>query len=190
MIDATAHRLEFLLLAVLTPVWMLAGLADWACHRVQRIERSSGTGEAVLHLLMVCELALGIAAALLLDTTAGLLLLLLACCVAHELTTWWDLRYADARRRIPPYEQWVHAIQFAAPWTGLAALMVVHSGQALALVGAGAEPADWAWRLRSPPLPAPVLLAVFAGGALFAVLPFAQELYRCLRAARQRTPVS
>lgn len=187
--DETARVLQHLLFYGLLPLWLLAGVGDWLCHRVQRIEHSSGLKESMLHLLMVGEIGLGIAAALLLELNAAVLALLIACCVAHELTTWWDLRYSASVRRIPVPEQWVHGVQQMLPWTGLAALLVIHRDQAAALVGAGSAPADWALRWKAPPLPVEWLAAAFAGGLLLAVLPFLQEARRCVvarRAARQR----
>jgi hypothetical protein len=182
--DATAQLLQHLLLFVLLPLWMLAGFADWWCHRVQRIERSAGVKESVLHLLMLAELGAGIAAALLLEINAAVLALLVACAVAHELTTWLDLAWAASRRRIPIVEQWVHGLQQSLPWIGLVALMVIHREQALALVGLGGGAADWSLQPKQPPLPAPLLLGLFAAAALVVVLPFAQEFVRCIRTAR------
>lgn len=180
--DDTAAVLQWLLLAVLLPMWMLAGFADWLCHRVQRIEHTAGTPESLLHWLLLAELGTGIAAGLLLQPNAAVLALLAACCVAHEITTWCDLAYAASRRRIPPMEQWVHGVQMALPWVGLATLLVIQRDQALALVGHGGVAADWGLRWKQPPVPPAVLLAVLAGVLMFVLLPFAEELIRCRRA--------
>lgn len=178
--DPTAEVLRQLLMYGLLPLWLLAGCADWLCHRMQRIEFSAGEGESLLHLLMLAELGAGIALALLLEITAGVLALLLLACIAHELTTWTDLGYAAARRRIPPIEQWVHALQLALPWAALAALAVIHHRALRPLWQAG--DADWALRPKQPPLPMPYLLAVGAGALVLVVGPFAQEWWRCRRA--------
>ncbi len=185
MPDATALLVQRLLLYVLLPMWLLAGFGDWLCHRVQRIEHSAGVKESLLHALMLGELGVGIAAVLLLEVNAAVLALALLACVAHELTTWWDLGYATSRRRIPPVEQWVHGVQFALPWVGLVALMVIHRGQAAALFGASGAPADWSWRWKTPPLPPAQLAALAAAALLLVIGPFAQELWRCVRAQRQ-----
>jgi hypothetical protein len=180
--DPTARLLQDLLLYVLLPLWMLAGFADWLCHRVQRIEHSAGVKESLLHLLMLAELGLGISAALLLEVDAAVLVLLIACAVTHELTMWADLAYAAAKRSIPAAEQWVHGLQQSLPWIGLVALMVVHREQALALVGLGAAQPDWSWRWKQPPLPASVLVAIFSAAVAGVVVPFLLELRRCLKA--------
>lgn len=179
--DMTALLLQQLLLWGLLPLWLLAGFGDWLCHRVQRIEHDAGTRESLLHWLMLLEMGPALAAALLLEINAAVLALLLVLCLAHELTTWWDLRYAAARRRIPPVEQWVHALQFSLPWTGLAALALIHHDQAAALLGAGVP--DWRLALKAQPLPPAYLLGVAVAGGLLVALPFAEELLRCRRAA-------
>lgn len=182
--DDTAHLLEQIVLRVMLPLWMLAGLADWACHRAQRIEHSAGLKESWLHLAMLVELGCGVVAALALQPTAALLALLLLACIAHELTVWWDLGYASSCRVIPPHEQWVHGVQTATPWACLAMLMVAHRGQAIALAGLGGAAADWQLRWRDPPLPAWGWVAVVSGALLLVVLPLMQEHARCRKAAR------
>lgn len=179
--DATAHLLERLLLGALLPVWMLAGLADWACHRHERIEASAGWKESALHLLMIGELGLAVVLLLWCQVTATVLLLVLAACVLHEITLWCDLTYASTKRIIPPIEQWVHGLQMGLPWLGLLTLCIVYRGQSLAILGLGPEAADWALRLRDPPVPTGAKIAVLAGAVLVVVLPFLQELRRCLR---------
>lgn len=184
--DNTAHFLEQALLRAALPLWMLAGLADWACHRVRRMERSAGLKESWLHLAMLAELGAGIVAALAFQPTALLLALLALACLAHELTVWWDLAYASERRVIPPYEQWVHGVQVALPWMCLAGLAIAHRDQALALVGWGSSPPDWRLRWREAPLPGWAWAAIAAGAALFVVLPFAEEHVRCRKASSSR----
>jgi hypothetical protein len=184
-ITTTEDLLLAALLGLLMPAWLLAGFADWLCHRVQRIEGTSGTKESLLHLMMLAQAGVGLVAALLLDVDAGVIALVLACCVAHEVTTWIDLSYASAQRAIPPVEQWVHAVQLAIPWVGAAGLMLLHPDQTLALVGAGSEPARFAWQLKQQPLPVAYLAVFGLLAALVVVLPLMEELWRCRMAARR-----
>lgn len=186
--DATAHLLERLLLGALLPVWMLAGLADWACHRRERIEASAGWRESALHLLMIGELGLAVVLLLWWQVTATVLLLVLAACVLHEITLWCDLTYASTKRVIPPIEQWVHGLQMGLPWLGLLTLCIAYRGQALAILGLGGEAVDWGLRLRDPPVPAEAKAAVLAGAALAVVLPFLQEWQRCREITRASRP--
>lgn len=186
--DATAHLLERLLLGALLPVWILAGLADWACHRRERIEASAGWRESALHLLMIGELGLAVVLLLWWQVTATVLLLVLVACVLHEITLWCDLSYASTKRVIPPIEQWVHGLQMGLPWLGLLTLCIAYRDQALAILGLGGEAADWGLRLRDPPVPAEAKAAVLAGAALAVVLPFLQEWQRCRAITRASRP--
>ena len=56
--------IPLVLMAGLAPVWLLAGLADYTCHRLQHIERNAGVRESALHVLMLAELGVGIFVAL------------------------------------------------------------------------------------------------------------------------------
>jgi hypothetical protein len=185
-VDGTAALLESALLGVLAPIWLLAGALDWVCHRGQRIEWSAGLRESSLHLLMLAELGVAIGVALLLEITAGALLLMLLACIAHELTTWADLAYAETKRTIPWYEQAVHGMQQVLPWAGLAGLAILNGEQALAVVGAGDAVADWGLRWKDAPLPVWYLAAFFGAAAVLVVGPFLSEFVRCWR-ARGRT---
>jgi hypothetical protein len=168
------------------PLWALAGLADWFCHRRQKMELTAGIGESLLHLLMLAILGPALVAALLLELNAMLLSLLLLAALAHEGVFWWDLFYASSRRTITPVEQWVHSVQFAVPWVGVVGLLLLHREQALAIIGAADVLADWSFRAKSEPLPATYVAAVVSVGLLFECLPFAEELARCYRARRPR----
>jgi hypothetical protein len=184
--DPTAALLQWLLLHAVLPLWMLAGFGDWLCHRVQRIEHTTGVKESLMHLALIGEMGIGVAAALLLQVNAAVLVLLLACCVAHELTTWWDLAYASSVRRIPVVEQWVHSVQLAIPWVGWFTLAVIHRDQALPILGLGDAAPDWHWHWKDPPLPARDIVAAFAGAACVVVAPFVQEWWRCMRTPVRR----
>lgn len=176
--DATAQLLERLLLGALLPVWMLAGLADWGCHRRERIEVSAGWKESALHLLMLGEMGLAVLLLLWWQVTAAVLMLVLVACVLHEITLWCDLTYASAKRSIPPIEQWVHGLQMGLPWLGLLTLCIAYRGQALAILGLGLETADWGLRLRNPPVPVAAKAAVLVGAITLVVIPFLQEWRR------------
>ena len=175
--------LRDLLLYGLLPLWLAAGLADALCHRQQHIEHTAGWRESALHLLMLGELGAGLVAALLMQINAAVLVLLLVCCLAHEVTTWVDLAYANARRRIPPFEQWVHAVQLALPWAGFVGIVLLHADQAGAAFGLSDVQADWSLRWKDPPLPAAYLSTVLLAAVLLVIVPFAAEWRRALRAA-------
>jgi cytochrome c oxidase assembly factor CtaG len=48
---------QMVLLYFVMPVWFLAGVADWLCHRATDIEHTAGAKESFIHLLMFAEIA-------------------------------------------------------------------------------------------------------------------------------------
>ena len=56
--------LQHFLMYLVVPVWLLAGLADWLCHRTAHIECTSGVFESVLHLVQFALVGLPLLAVL------------------------------------------------------------------------------------------------------------------------------
>src|SRR4051812_46169671 len=96
---------------VAMPIWLSAGLTDWALHRRARIESSAGTRESVLHLVMLAEMGIAVVSVVLLEVNAGVLALCISAFAAHELTVLADLRWALPSRSVQPLEQMVHSVQ-------------------------------------------------------------------------------
>ncbi len=184
--DVSATLLATVLLSIAYPVWLLAGIGDWWTHRRGRIEETAGVPEALLHVLMLLELATANTAVLLFDLNAAVLSIVAVAVVMHEATVWVDLRYASARRRIGIVEQWFHSLQIVLPWACLVALCVIAHDQAAALAGFGSAAPDWDLRWKTAPLPTGVVAAVVGAGVLFGAMPFAEEFLRCLQARRHR----
>lgn len=169
----------WLLMYAVVPLWILAGFADWWCHRRTRIERTSGLTENGFHWFLFAEGGVLLLAAALLEVNAGLLLLGFAAFLAHELTTYMELRYTVSVREVRPLEQMVHSFMEILPLAVLALLAVMQWEQALALFDLGVP--DFALRPKQDPWPAAWLLATAAAVAVLNVLPLADETLRCLR---------
>jgi len=172
---------NFLLYFIL-PVWLVAGMADWACHRASHIETTTGAKESVLHLLMLAEMGVPVLAALLLEINALILAGMVVAFLLHEATALWDVSYATSRRKVSPFEQHVHSFLEMLPLMGLSFLGCLHWPQAMAIVGLGPEQADWGIRLKAQPLPAGYLVTMLTLITLFEVLPFLEEFWRGWRA--------
>ena len=175
MADAARAILMFLVF----PLWVAAGLADWICHRRTAIERTSGLKENLLHLLMTAEVGLGMLAVALLEINAAVLLMVFAVFIVHELTVYWDLHYSTPLRQVRPFEQMVHSFLEILPLLSLLLLAAAQWDQARALFGFGSGAADISLRPKAEPLPP----AFLAGGALAALLlngvPLLEETWRC-----------
>jgi hypothetical protein len=172
---------NFLLFFIL-PLWLAAGMADWACHRASHIESTTGAKETVIHLLMLAEMGVPVLAGLLLEINALVLVVMLVAFLVHEATALWDVSYAVSRRNVTPFEQHVHSFLEMLPLMGLSFVACLHWPQALAVIGLGPESADWGIRLKERPLPAAYLLTMLTLIVLFEVLPYLEELYRGWRA--------
>jgi hypothetical protein len=181
-----AEAARAILMYLVFPLWVIAGLTDWACHRRTAIERTSGLKENLLHLLMTAEVGIGMLAVALLEINAAVLLAVALVFVVHELTVYWDLHYTTPLRPVLPFEQMVHSFLEILPLLSLALLATLAWDQALALVGLGSGPSDFSLRLKSEPLPPGYLIGGFVAAVLFNGVPLLEETWRCVRVRGRR----
>lgn len=158
----------------LLPVGALAGFADWIVHRRMDIQHTAGAKESLMHIVMSGQAAMPGLALLLLETNPRSLALMAAGLLSHEATMMADLRYAIARRPVPPVEQKMHGIQNMVPAVPLAMAAACY----LARRREGMEP-DPAIRFRRD-IP-PAHLAVIAAAMLLDGAAYAVELAEGLR---------
>jgi hypothetical protein len=184
-LQAFEHAARLVLMYGLVPLWLLAGLADWLCHRVTHIERNAGVSESLLHLLMLAEVGLPLLLVLFLEINALVIAVMLAMIVIHEATAWWDVHYASKRRHIAPVEQHMHSLLEVLPLAGASYVVVLYWNQFLALFGRGPEPARMGLALKAEPLPPAYLGGLLVAVALLAALPYLEELWRCVRWRRR-----
>lgn len=178
--DATRRALQYFVL----PLWSTAGLADWWCHRRTNIEQTSGPTESLIHTLMMAEGGLATLLGLFLEVDAGVLGLTYGMLALHEATAIWDVAYADGRREITPTEQHVHGFLERVPMMAAAFLTVLHWDQARAVFGFGEGP-DWSLRPKRQGLSPGYRATILGVAGTAGVLPYAEELVRCLRARRR-----
>ncbi|RYD14295.1 MAG: diguanylate cyclase [Lysobacteraceae bacterium] len=170
-----------LLLYVVVPVWLLAGFADWLCHRRSHIERTSGATESALHLLLLAEMGIPLLAAIYLQANALVFAVLIVGALLHEATTWFDLRIATSSRRIGVLEQMIHSVLEACPMVILMLVATAEWPQFLALFGLGTEAARFDPVLNEQAPPAAYGVALAVGVALLSVGPYVEELLRARR---------
>lgn len=181
---------EWYLMYFLIPLWVAAGVADWFCHRATHIEKTAGAKESVLHLLMLAEMGVPVLAALFLHINALVLLVMAVAYVVHEATALWDVSYAVSRRNVTPFEQHVHSFLEMIPLMALSVLALLHWDEVLGLFGVGAATPDFSLRWKDAPLPWGYVGTVLAVFVLLELLPYAEELMRCLRQRRLASPVA
>ena len=175
---------QFILMYLVFPLWLAAGLADWVCHRRTGIAQTSGLKENLLHLLMFAQMGLVWAAVALLEINAAVLLLVAGVFLLHQLTVYWDLNYSTMLRDVGPFEQMVHSFLEILPLLALAMLAAMAWPQAQALAGLGAEAADWSLRAKQQPLPLPYVAGALSLMLAFNTVPLFQETWACWRARK------
>lgn len=180
----TQTALQFYLLFVILPLWLAVGAADWMCHRVARIERTTGPKESALHLLMLAEAGLPVLMGLFLEINGLIILIMIVALGLHELTSYWDVAYAAQNRTVTPIEQRVHDYLGAVPFMAVSFVLVLHWPQGLALLGIGRQELRIALEWKHEPLPLSYSLGILAAITLFVLVPYAEELWRGLRTTR------
>jgi hypothetical protein len=185
----TKEAAEAILMFAVIPLWLAAGFLDWNCHRRTRIESTSGLPENIFHWLLLAEGGLALLAVALLEVDAGVMLLVFAAFLAHEASTYLELRYTVPLRVVGPFEQMVHSFMEVLPLVILALLALMRWDQLMALVDKGIP--DLSLRAKLDPWPAEYLLVAAFAVVIFNVLPLAEETVRCVRARplRPRTRV-
>ena len=179
----TVEATQAILMYGLVPLWIAAGLADWFCHRSTDIAHTSGLRENLLHWLLMAEGGLVLVAVALFEVNAAVLLIAFAGFLAHELTTYLELRYTVEKREVRPVEQMVHSFMELLPLAIIALLAVLQWDQVLALFDEGTP--DFGLRPKDEPWPAPYLAAAGLAVMVCNLLPMVEETLRCLRARRR-----
>ena len=148
-------------------LWLLAGAADFLCHRRTDLPHTSGLGESWLHLLQLAVIGSGLLLWLALAPSLSLLLMELAIVVVHTVFGYLDTRQAFGRRVISPIEQHVHSILDIAP--------IIAFGILLGSTWADAGQRGWPLSLRQPAFAPAVWMLVLAPALLLCVVPALME---------------
>lgn len=178
---AIEQVLEFYLLYILLPVWLLAGTADWLCHRLTGIEETTGLRESVIHFAMLGVGGTALLCGLFLEINALVLAIFVACWLLHEAVAFSDLATATGAREITPIEQHVHGYLLALPFMALSCVMILNWPQAAAVFGLAWERPDWALRWKAEPLPVGYLVGLPLAVVALNLGPYLEELWRCWR---------
>ncbi|MFJ8106065.1 diguanylate cyclase [Streptomyces sp. NPDC096132] len=171
---------RFLLLGLL-PLWVAPGLADWWMHRRTHIERTSGTRESAVHALMMTEAGVPVVMGLLARVNPLVLTTMGAAAAAHGATAVYDVSLAVGEREVRPIEQHIHSFLEVVPLTALAFTACLYPDQVRATLRGGRDPGDWRLLPKERPLPATYLTGLAGVVVAGVVVPYAEELWRCLR---------
>ncbi|WP_223637048.1 hypothetical protein [Corallococcus sp. EGB] len=180
----TATR-RFLLYFML-PAWLIPGVVDWVWHKKTDIEHTSGAGESLIHCLMMSEVGVPVVMGLVLEINPLTLSLMLGHTLVHEATAFWDVAYAtNHQRQVLPREQHTHSFLEVLPFMAVSSMICLHWDQFLAIWGAGGRKGKWRLRLKKERLPGGYLKGILGAIVATLALPYANELWRCVRAQRR-----
>jgi Trk-type K+ transport system membrane component len=156
---------------VLYPAWLVAGAADYLCHRGTRIEETSGVTESWFHVAQWLTIVGIVALAVFFDTTRLAVVSMLLAAVAHTVLSYVDVRYTDQRRYISPFEQHVHAFLVVLPLVGVALLAILF----------WPDGSRWDLSWRNPSMPPLARWLLVASVLVLAGAPVIEELMRTYR---------
>ena len=162
---------------VVLPLWVLAGFADYLCHRASQIENANGARESLIHWLMLVEVGLPLGLAIFFRINALLLAVMLVCLIAHEITGYLDLKLAMATRKVTIIEHQIHSVLEVIPLMAILLIMTLHWPQTQALFGFGSERADFSLGPKQLPRWGEIIPPA-ASFLLLALLPYGEELWR------------
>lgn len=171
-----------ILMYFLLPLWIAAGLVDWWFHRRTGIEHNAGIKESLMHVLMLTEVGVPLLAGLFLEVNAGLIVLMVLVFFVHEATALWDVSYAVSKREVSHWEQHVHSFLEMIPLMAILMLVLIHADQSQAVVGQGVATPSFSLELKHEPVSGGYVLGLFLAVFCFSVVPYANELWRCLKA--------
>jgi len=177
---------QVLLLYFIMPLWFVAGLADFLCHRATDIEHTGGPRESLFHLLMLFEISVPLLMCLFLEINAFVFAVMIVAFIAHQATALWDVSYAIKRRYISPIEQHVHSFLELIPLMAGTLIAISHWPQFLALFGLGTEAPRFGIELKKDALPVSYIIGVLGASLFMELLPYLDELRRGAWASRGR----
>ncbi|MBQ71001.1 MAG: diguanylate cyclase [Euryarchaeota archaeon] len=168
------------ILYVLLPLWGLAGMLDWWCHRKTEIEKTSGLKEAYIHCLMGVQICIPLVLSLLFEVNVLIMLMCFAALIAHEVVAHYDVHFATGKREISIWE--VHAHNYLATLPFFLLLLIIVRKWDVFLDTAtlnwgGGFSIEW----RQEPLGSSGNYATsyMVIMAIFVVFPYMQEWWRC-----------
>lgn len=174
-----------LILYVILPLWGITGFIDWICHRATKIEHTSGLKEAFIHVLMGVQLAIPIAVGILFEMNVLVFLICLGALIAHEVVAHHDVKYTMDIREISIWEVHAHNYLATIPFY-LIALIGVRNPETVIKTFTFDWAGEMGMTLRTEPVGGGAYLIWYVGFmGVVCLLPYTEEIFRCLRVRAQ-----
>ncbi|MET8677147.1 hypothetical protein ABZW18_06000 [Streptomyces sp. NPDC004647] len=101
-------------------------------------------------------------------------------------TALWGVSLATDERQVGPVEQHIHSFLEVLPLSAMAFTSCLHWDQVRAAVRGGRNAEDWKLLPEQDPLSVRYLTCLGPAIGAFVALPYAEEMTRCIRAAKAR----
>lgn len=176
-----------ILMYFIIPIWFLAGIVDWYCHKRSNISGTSGAKESLIHLLMFAEVGIPLFMVLIFEVNSLIIAISILLFFVHEATAMWDVSYAVTKRHVGPIEQHVHSFLEMIPLLALVLVVGRHWEHFIALFGVGNMSPDFALELKEVPLPTWYLVTVLLIALALEFVPYLEELMRGLKDKNQKS---
>ena len=167
-----------ILMYFVIPLWLMAGIADWFCHRRSNIATTSGAKESLIHLLMFTEVGIPLVLILLFEVNSFIIAVSILFFFLHEFTALWDVSYAVTKRKVGPVEQHIHSFLEMIPLLALVLIIARHWPQFTALFQPGGFPPEISLTFKQTPLPTTYLIVVLTVALVLEFAPYVEEYHR------------
>ncbi len=186
--NVTEKALIDIILFIILPGWGIAGYVDWYCHKRSKIETTTGTLESIAHSLMGLQIGVPIYLCLLFRVNALILLICLVSLILHEVVAHCDIKMALPKRAISILE--MHAHSYLATIPIFVFLMIIAINWELVenlITSAKSLDQQFTFVRTEYVFGGTDYLPLYSLFMLVGcVIPYAEELYRCLRARGRR----
>jgi hypothetical protein len=153
---------------------------------IAKIERTFGTRESLIHLLMMTELGVPLTLCLLCEINLLILTMIMCSIAAHDATARWDVSTAEhSGREVTTWEQHVHSFLESMPIMAASTLGCLHWRQVRELLGGIRNRDAWRLRCKQERLPTGYLAAIGAPVVGAIVVPYGEELLRRVTTDRE-----
>lgn len=183
---STRELVFHLILYVILPLWGVTAFVDWCCHRASKIEHTTGVRESLIHSIMGIQVGIPIVLGIVFRINVLVFLLCVAAWLAHEVVAHWDVAVATDARRISLWEVHAHSYLATIPFYLIALIAVLNPETVLKTITF-----DWSGQMKLVALEQPIggsnYLKVYLGlMTVICVVPYTEELIRCVLAQRKR----
>jgi hypothetical protein len=178
-VSTSKNRVSTFFLFLALPAWLGPGVLDWWFHRRTKIEEpdNGGVAESIIHSVLFAEGGVSLIVSAFFEMNPLAVTIMTLAAIAHEATAVADVKLAmSSSREVSQGEQHVHSFLEVMPFAVIPLLVLLHEPMS----------SDWALRRREPLLSKRDLGVVTALIGIFGVMPFGEELVRCVRTRRRR----